>query len=59
MRVTLLLDPIQTAVFDELLARDSQKRSKTQYLRDLINDKAKKEIDKDTLQKIILDNYGK
>lgn len=59
MRVTLLLDPIQTAVFDELLARDSQKRSKTQYLRDLINDKAKKEIDKETLQKIILDNYGK
>ena len=56
MRVTLLLDPIQTAVFDELLARE---RSKTQYLRDLINDKAQQEIEKETLEKIILDNYGK
>lgn len=59
MRVTLLLDPIQTAVFDELLARDSQKRSKTQYLRDLLNEQAQKEIEKETLDKIILDNYGK
>lgn len=59
MRVSLILDPTQAAIFDELLERDEQKRSKTQYLRDLINDKAQKEIEKETLEKIILDNYGK
>jgi len=59
MRVSLILDPTQAAIFDELLERDEQNRSKTQYLRDLINEQAKKEIEQEKLEKIILDNYGK
>lgn len=59
MRVSLILDPTQAAIFDELLERDEQNRSKTQYLRDLINEQAKKKIEQEKLEKIILDNYGK